>query len=246
MLKFIGTGSAFNTKLGNNSAYYKKGNQMLLIDCGSNIFHRIKESNLLEGVEHIHVLITHTHADHVGSLADLILYTYYSHGKFEKLKVTVYSAFNTDVGDILRMNGCTGKQYRLVYFGGQTKYRIEPLDIDFQFIKTKHVKELHSYSIELTIEDEMIFYSGDINTLDVGVSLSIEFGFYDKSYIDTCSQDYWGNPHLSLKKLAEQISPSARHNVWCMHIDEDFDVEYAKSLGFNVAEAELEISESLL
>ena len=245
MLKFIGTGSAFNTKLGNNSAYYKRGNQMLLIDCGSNIFHRIKESNLLEGVEHIHVLVTHTHADHVGSLADLILYTYYSHGSFEKLKVTVYSAFNTNVGDILRMNGCTDKQYRLVYFGGQINYKIKPMDISIQFIKSKHVNELHSYSLEITIDDETVFYSGDISALDESVSLSIEFGFYSKSYIDTCSQDYWGNPHLSLKKLTERISPEARSNVWCMHIDEGFDVEYAKSLGFNVAEVELEISENL-
>jgi len=42
MLKFIGSGSAFNTKLGNNSAYYKEGNQMLLIDCGSNILQYIR------------------------------------------------------------------------------------------------------------------------------------------------------------------------------------------------------------
>ena len=85
MLKFIGSGSAFNTKLGNTSAYYKIGHQMLLIDCGSNIFHRIKEHNLLEGIEDIHVLITHTHADHVGSLADLIFIAIIVMAKWQNL-----------------------------------------------------------------------------------------------------------------------------------------------------------------
>ena len=36
MLKFIGMGSAFNTGLGNTSAYIKKEDRMLLIDCGYN------------------------------------------------------------------------------------------------------------------------------------------------------------------------------------------------------------------
>lgn len=52
MLKFIGSESAFNTQLGNHSAYYQKNQHMLLIDCGSNTIHRIWENHLLEGIEH--------------------------------------------------------------------------------------------------------------------------------------------------------------------------------------------------
>ena len=43
MLKFIGTGSAFNQDLGNTSAYIKDGETLLLIDCGETVFQRIKE-----------------------------------------------------------------------------------------------------------------------------------------------------------------------------------------------------------
>ena len=51
MLKFIGTGSCFNYKMGNNSAYYihnvngKK--RFILFDCGEDVFHKILNNNLL-------------------------------------------------------------------------------------------------------------------------------------------------------------------------------------------------------
>jgi hypothetical protein len=46
-LKFIGTGSAFNTNLGNTSAYIKYDNDLLLIDCGESIFERLIKNDIL-------------------------------------------------------------------------------------------------------------------------------------------------------------------------------------------------------
>ena len=74
MLKFIGTGSAFNTELGNTSAYLKSNETLLLIDCGESVFARIKKINLLEDVKNVYIIITHLHSDHVASLATLIEY----------------------------------------------------------------------------------------------------------------------------------------------------------------------------
>ncbi|MDK2600591.1 MBL fold metallo-hydrolase [Bacillus stercoris] len=105
MLNFIGTGSAFNTKLGNNSAFIKKDNSLFLIDCGSTTFSRLKETGLLEDVEKVFVLLTHTHADHVGSLGDLILYGYYSMGKLGVPNVSVYSPFSLNIKNLLYMQG---------------------------------------------------------------------------------------------------------------------------------------------
>jgi len=51
MLSFICTGSAFNTKLGNNSAYVKAGTTLFLIDCGSTTFQRLIDKGILDGVE---------------------------------------------------------------------------------------------------------------------------------------------------------------------------------------------------
>lgn len=241
MLKFIGSGSAFNTKLGNNSAYYKEGNQLLLIDCGSNIFHRIKESNLLESVEQIHVLVTHTHADHVGSLADLILYTYYSHGEFAKAKVNVYFISNTSVDSILALNGCVdGVHYNSVVVNYITPKAIEGTNISFYFFDSEHVDEIPSYSIELKIGETLVYYSGDTSHIDRITLSAIENDFYNLAYIDTCKADYEGNVHLSLRKLSELIKPELRHKVWCMHLDEGFNREEAQELGFNVVTNNLE------
>ena len=59
MLNFLGTGSAFNTEKGNTSAFIKKDNSLLLIDCGGTVFHRLQELNLLDGVENLYIVVTH-------------------------------------------------------------------------------------------------------------------------------------------------------------------------------------------
>ena len=46
-LNFLGRGSAFNPVEGNNSAYFIDDNQLFLIDCGENVFGRIKKINCL-------------------------------------------------------------------------------------------------------------------------------------------------------------------------------------------------------
>jgi len=236
MLKFIGSGSAFNTKLGNNSAYYKEGNQMLLIDCGSNIFHRIKEGNLLEGIENIHILITHTHADHVGSLADLILYTYYSHGEFAKSKVVVHSLLSTGVKEVLRLNGVVENiHYEYATLRFDTITTIPSLRVTIiNCYETSHVNELKSFAFDLTIKGKGVYYSGDANEINKEVLEAINNNFFDYAYIDTCKADYEGNVHLSLRELSELIKPEARNQVWCMHLDEGFNRKEAEDLGFNV------------
>ena len=77
-LKFLGRGAAFNPKEGNNSAYFVENNQLFLIDCGESIFERLVESGLLESVESINLMITHTHSDHIGSLGSLAMYSFYA------------------------------------------------------------------------------------------------------------------------------------------------------------------------
>ena len=76
-LLFLGRGAAFNPKEGNTSAYFLENNQLFLIDCGESVFERIINKKILNNIETINVIITHTHSDHVGSLGSLISYSYY-------------------------------------------------------------------------------------------------------------------------------------------------------------------------
>lgn len=244
MLKFVGIGSAFNTKLGNNSAYIKEGNKLFLIDCGSANFHRIKESGLLNDVDYIYVFVTHTHADHAGSLADLIFYMYYTKGEM-KARVEVVSHMATKVGDYLEMNGVEPDQYLLreVFNGHVVEIEEGGFDLGFTSMRVDHVDNLNSSGLIIlnAKTEEKCIYTGDTSGLSVEIVdlLEDEELPIDFLYVDTCSQDYEGNVHLSLKKLEEKVPQNLRHKVWCMHLDEKFDVEYVKSLGFNVAEVEM-------
>ena len=237
MLKFIGIGSAFNTAEGNTSAYIRKNEKLFLIDCGSANFHFMKESGFLDGIEEIHVYITHTHSDHIGSLSDLILYFYYAKGEV-KNRVTVYAVRDLGVDKYLLMNGVAKPCYN---FKSLDKYdSFSVLGYTMIPMETCHVPELSSYGLLIENNNgDLSMYTGDTNELNESVNQWFEDDVLDYLYVDTCSQDYDGNVHLSLLKLHNSIKKEHRDRVWCMHIDEKFDKELARSLGFNIAEVEI-------
>ena len=84
-LNFLGCGSAFNPLDGNTSAYFTIGRKLYIVDVGESVFLKLYQKDLLRQYDEILILITHLHADHVGSLPSLISYCYYVKQK----KVTV-------------------------------------------------------------------------------------------------------------------------------------------------------------
>ena len=71
-IKFLGTGGAFDTDYLNSAAVLNFRGIHLLIDCGFTVFPALVQKNLVQKVTHI--LLTHLHNDHCGSLANLLLY----------------------------------------------------------------------------------------------------------------------------------------------------------------------------
>ena len=108
-LGFLGIGSAFNTELGNTSAFLKKNNSLLLIDCGGTVFHRLQELSLLEELENLYIVITHTHPDHVGSLGEVIFYSYY----ILKHKPNIFFPNKELIERFLDSIGVTSEMYNL-------------------------------------------------------------------------------------------------------------------------------------
>ncbi|GLI90449.1 MBL fold metallo-hydrolase [Bacillus subtilis] len=232
-LQFLGCGSAFNTKLGNNSAFIKRGNTLVLFDCGSTVFSRLKESGLLEGTEEIHVLLTHTHPDHFGSLGDLILYNYYAMEPVTTRQVVIYCGESyTLVGKLLTGMGIPRSAYS---FGGASYYG-EDVEFKLYPVRTEHVDELDCYGYSFHIDGKKIYYSGDATKIPVNQLSALKNKEYDEFYQDTCSVLYDGNVHMSLTELHRQIPQEVRSRVYCMHLDEKFAPEKAKQYGFNVVE----------
>lgn len=232
MLKFIGSGSAFNTKLGNTSAYIKEDDKMLLIDCGELTFNRILKLNLLYGVNELHILVTHAHSDHIGSLSSLIMYSYF----IKKIKPNLYIP-NTPIYQLINLMGITDEYCNIENMAFISTKKIENMSLDFFYIHSTHCKEIDSYSIVITAKnDKLIFYSGDSSEINDEVLNFLKEGSIDYFYQDACKADYDGNVHLSLRKLTELIPKELRHKVYCIHLDNGFDKEEVSQLGFNVVE----------
>ncbi|MEO2176982.1 MAG: MBL fold metallo-hydrolase, partial [bacterium] len=81
LLYFIGTGSAFTKTLSQNNLLIVKGNDHVLVDCGTKCSQSLHKVDLpLSEIENF--LITHSHADHIGGLEEAQLHgRYISHRK---------------------------------------------------------------------------------------------------------------------------------------------------------------------
>ncbi len=254
VLKFLGRGSCFNVKEGNTAAYIKDptGNgDLLLIDCGGTVFQKILELDLLKDVKRLYVIITHTHADHIGSLADLLYYCYY------RCNIEVKIFYNCDLDEdtnnnryiqmILNCNGTYGiyKMFnkRTLYLE-ETFFNINDIIIEdhcvsynTSFKRRNNYIPSYGISIEIPFVDQKIYYSSDTksaNALEFIDTDMIDYYYYDCSIMDN---DY---PHINLYSL---ISAFKKHNIpleklRLMHIDCDGVLFEADQMGIKCVEVE--------
>jgi ribonuclease BN (tRNA processing enzyme) len=230
MLNFIGIGSAFNTQLGNTSAFIKKEDSLVLIDCGGIVFHRLQELNILEKLKKIYIVITHTHPDHVGSLGEIIFYSYYILGH----KPAVFFPNREIMKNFLTSIGVSQEMYLLE---SSDKAEIEDKnlgEVSIEFLSVSHVETIPSYGFVMKQVEGVFYYSGDSNSIESEIITRLKSGEIDRLYQDTCGLDYKGNNHMSLRKLKEIINPDLRNKVYCMHLDQHIDPKEIIHQGFNV------------
>lgn len=234
MLKFIGIGSAFNTRLGNNSAFIKEGQEMLLIDCGGTVFQGLQQLDLLQGISKLKIMITHTHPDHIGSLGEVIFYCYY----ILKIKVEVFYPNEALIKSYLHIIGVTEDMYAL---NGNCEVNFELNGLGLiraQWVQQVHVDTIPAYGFILNTEKQKLYYSGDSSQIPDEIIEKLENGELDVIYQDSCGLNYEGNAHLYLYKLADKIQLQYRKQVYCMHLDQHIKMDEIRELGFNVVERE--------
>ncbi|MEN8905706.1 MAG: MBL fold metallo-hydrolase [Clostridiales bacterium] len=229
MLKFIGIGSAFNTTLGNTSAYIKKGDNLLLIDCGGTVFSNLMGNNILDELKKITIIITHTHSDHIGSLGDLIFYVHY----ILKIKPNVVYPEKKIMENLLGLMGVNKELYKII---DEKEVNLDFLFYEkcrIKFLRSSHVDDISSYSFIIKYKDIKYYYSSDSNKISDEILSMFKNSVIDYIYQDTCGIEYSENVHLSLMKLKEIIPETMRHRVYCMHYDEYIKKEDIELLGFN-------------
>ena len=240
MLSFIGIGSAFNTELGNNCAYIKKGHSIVMIDCGSTTFSTMRELDILKDVRDVFVIITHLHPDHIASLGDLIFFCTYG----LNTKANIATPDEENVKALLRLMGVEDHHYNMIDLNTPSEIVTKDISLEIETIRVEHVKALNCFGYILSYEGKKIYYSGDSKSIGEDVLSRFKEGEIALIYQDTSKIEAEANPHMSIKALSRVIDMEQRHRVFCMHLNENFDTSLLKDLGFQVVEKNHSLSKT--
>jgi len=233
-LKFLGRGAAFNPKEGNNSAYFVEENQLFLIDCGESIFERLFETGLLQNVESVNLMITHTHSDHIGSIGSLAMYSFYVLHKPINIILPKDAKHLANIEKVL--SGFYVEEQMYSYIDETSLDNKYTTFNNIRYIETNHRDDLNCYGLLFNTSDGIVYFSGDTKELKVAKSLIDSGEKIDKMYIDTTTDNYPGNVHVYIGDIEKTIPDEMKDRVYCMHINNDKCIEQAKDLGFNVVE----------
>jgi len=224
VLNFLGIGGAFNPEYGNNSAYIKRDKGLIIIDCGSTVFGDIKPKIDAADSNDIHIFITHTHTDHVGSLGTTLDYVYY----VKKGKANLYFP-DPKIIDMLIMMKISTNHY---IFNSELTNEVCGLTVSFY--ETKHLLD-NCYGLIIKDNHQTICYSSDCSE----ITLLQDFlqGKINTLYLDVSSNE--SKVHVPYKSLLTLVpNPADRSRLYVMHLDKYFDKKQAIKDGFNVAERE--------
>lgn len=228
MLRFLGVGSAFNTKLGNTSAWMKLESHLLIVDCGGSVFGSILERGLLKDIAALDICLTHTHGDHIGSLSDLVLYCHYILG----IKPTLRHPDGDRIRALMTLLGVPEEVYTL---SDAVTFSLDNI-LEARFVKQVHADTMPAYGLLFRNDGRTGWYSGDSRGIPIEILESFLKGEIDIFYQDTSGTDYPDSLHMSLDHLKNLIPEALRRRVVCMHQDESFNPGTAAGFGFCTAQ----------
>lgn len=226
-IKFLGIGSAYNTKWLNSNAYFIVANSLYLLDCGESTFGKLMELGILnDNYNGIYVLLTHLHADHAGSLPSLCSYCV-SH---LKIKVQVVYPGN-EVDTYLQIVGIPADDYEHI----NTDVFISNA-LNATALKGEHIPGYPSYGWMIESAGDNIYFSGDARTIHPTVLSKLLAGEMKMVYHDVefNEAEKVNGCHLQYQQLLRVVPPENRSHFCCMHLNCDYR-DMAQHDGFNTA-----------
>lgn len=227
-IEFLGIGSAWNIKYDNTSAYIKKNNKMILIDCGESIARKIIYDNILDGVDELYILLSHTHSDHVGSLGTLLFYSTYNKRIKNYIVLPNNIEYLNNLKEYLKLVDISSE---VIFVDANTLKEIFEFKT-FYILKATHVKTLPCYCFVFEDEDNLIYYSADNSNIEyIKHFLQYENA---KIYTEITDNSKLSEEHLELELLERATNVSQRKRIYLMHINESISEEKIKNKGFNI------------
>lgn len=219
MLQFLGIGGAFSADLGNTSAFYRKGNELILLDCGEDVFSNILKNNLLEGITKINILVTHFHSDHVGSLGTLVFYC----DAKNLNEINIIFPNKEKLAELIRLFGIQNCNINIY------------VPKEFERLKIKEFRQEHdvieAYGYIMELDGKIIYYSGDTKSIPNEVLDLLLKGEIDYFFQDVRLKQ---NPyHLSLEELESKIPFNLRKQINCMHFVSKTEINKVTEHGFS-------------
>jgi ribonuclease BN (tRNA processing enzyme) len=241
---FIGCGTAFSKKLLNNNFILIKGDTHILVDFGMTGPYALRKNTGLDILDIQTILVTHSHADHIGGLEQLALMHRYlgsQKEKNQKLNMIISENYQRILWDMSLRGGMEWNESSS--FGNKLKfedyfnplrpklisnepriiYEIDYGDIHLEMFKTNHIPDNASSSEDAfeaygLFVDDRIFFSCDTKfdkpLIDIYCDKS-EYMFHDVSFQK--------NPvHASLSEL-NTLDSSIKKKMILMHYADDWE-----------------------
>ncbi len=221
-LKFLGIGGALNLDLGGNSAFLKRDNKLLVIDVCECATEKLVKNNILDGINEVYIVITHTHYDHVAGLGTLIWYLNY------RLSVKTYVIYNSKkyLNHLKKLFKTTGVDLKLINFIKDTDFSLGDLSLKLKL--TTHEPTLICNGIMFSDKEGKYYYTGDTNDIEYIRKIAKDDSV--KTIYSEVSESTY-DVHIAYGDLQEVISDK----FIFMHINSMKLYEQIKKDGHNIA-----------
>lgn len=225
-LQFTGIGAAYYPVLGSNCAFFEHEDQLFLIDCGESTFKTMFARDEIFRYEKITVLLTHLHADHIGSLGSFLSFC-----KNVLHKKALLVALEDTVVNILSQSGVKPDLYHFTTDISQCNMKGLTIKPQIQ----SHANDMICCGFVFETEQETTYFSGDTCIIPENILTSFLAGDIQTMYQECTFLDTESTSHCSLKNLKEWIPESERGRVYCMHLGSDIHKEILDA-GFKIPE----------
>ena len=236
---FVGTGSAFSKKNFQNNVIIIKGKDHLLVDCGTLCPLALTTYN--SSITNItSLLVTHSHADHIGGLEEAALMCRYV--TKQRPKMIIADGYKRILwGQSLR-GGCSHGEYtdggymkfddyfeqikpKLLARSPRPLYEVQFESINIKLYRTKHIPDTagtwHNsfYSVGLLVDDRILFTGDtrfDLPLLEwMTHDYNIEYIFHD-------CQFYEGGVHAAYSQL-KTLPAGMKKKTYLCHYGDNYE-----------------------